>query len=189
MTIVMGFGVAIIQPALPTLVRAMGAGPRRARHRGRTNGMLVGVVAGPRSPFRWCCRWSAEAGGCDLLVWSVPGLVAALLFLLACAAPPSDERDTPRAGRWWPDWKNPLIWLLGFTFGSNNALFYAVNAFLPDYLDSLGRADLIGAGARLAQRSQFVASFMLLATPERLQRRAWPYHGVRTGTRSACLAS
>ena len=28
-------------------------------------------------------------------------------------------------GLWWPDWKNPLIWLIGFTFGSNDSPFFA----------------------------------------------------------------
>ena len=40
--------------------------------------------------------------------------------------------------------QKPAVWLLGFTFGSNNALFYGANAFLPDYLLSIGRADLTG---------------------------------------------
>ena len=43
--------------------------------------------------------------------------------------------------RWWPDWKSPVLWLLALTFGSNNAFYYAVNAFLPTILNSRGEGD------------------------------------------------
>ena len=62
------------------------------------------------------------------------------------------RRDTPAAGRWWPDWKDPLVWLLGLTFGANNSMYFGANAFVPDYLVSQGRADLIGAALGRAQR-------------------------------------
>jgi CP family cyanate transporter-like MFS transporter len=52
--------------------------------------------------------------------------------------PPATPAEGAPARLWWPDWRNPLIWLLGLTFGSNNAFYYAVNAFLPDYLSSAG---------------------------------------------------
>jgi MFS transporter, CP family, cyanate transporter len=68
-----------------------------------------------------------------------------------------------------------VIWLLGLTFGSNNALFYGANAFLPDYLVSIGRADLTGAALGWMSGSQLIASTALLATAGHLQGRAWPY--------------
>ena len=33
-----------------------------------------------------------------------------------------------------------MLWLLGITLGANNALFFAANAFVPDYLTSTGRS-------------------------------------------------
>ena len=110
-------------------------------------------------------------------MWSAPVLAIALLFL---AARPAKSQLGPAAGnrdgrRWWPDWKNPLIWLLGLTFGSNNALYYGANAFLPDYLASIGRPDLTGATLGWMNGCELIASTLLLVTAERVQGRAWPY--------------
>ncbi len=77
--------------------------------------------------------------------------------------------------RWWPDFKDPLVWLLGLTFGSNNSPFFATNAFLGDYLASKGRADLLGAALGWLNGAQIVAPFILLLLADRLQRRAWPF--------------
>ena len=83
----------------------------------------------------------------DLLVWAVPALLIAPVFYLLSPrthdAPP--DAATAIGGRWWPDWKDPLIWLLGLTFGSNNSTYFATNAFLGDYLASLGGPSCSGA--------------------------------------------
>ena len=76
---------------------------------------------------------------------------------------------------WWPDWRNPLIWMLGLTFGCNNSIYFSTNAFLPDYLSSHGRADLIGPGLGWLNGAQFLATFILMAAAERLAGRTWPY--------------
>ncbi len=65
--------------------------------------------------------------------------------------------------------------MLGLTFGSNNALYYGVNAFMPDYLTHTGQAGLVGMALAWCNVAQLVASFVLLGTADRLQRRAWPY--------------
>src|SRR5437763_330264 len=82
----------------------------------------------------------------EFLVWAAPALATALLYLAFTRRLPSRAPAANEAPRhWWPDWTNPLIWLLGLTFGCNNASYYGLNAFAPDYLNSIGRADLIGA--------------------------------------------
>jgi MFS transporter, CP family, cyanate transporter len=175
-TVAMGFGVAIIQPALPTLVREW-----TPRHIGlgtamTSNGLLVGVTLGPALSIPLVLPLVGQSWRLDFLVWAAPVLIAALLFL-AFGQPSRPQRPTAGAvmRRWWPDWRSPLIWLLGITFGCNNAFYYGFNAFLPDYLTSVGRADLIGTALGWLNGSQLIASFVLLATAERLQRRTWPY--------------
>ncbi len=176
MTILMGFGVAVMQPALPTLVREWVPQRIALGTAVSSNGLLVGVASGPALTIPFVLPLVGQSWRLDFLVWSVPGLVTALLFIAfgARSRPQAEPRDAT-VHRWWPDWNTPLIWLLGLTFGSNNAFYYGVNGFLPDYLNSAGRTDLIGPALGWLNGSQLVASFVLLVTAERLQRRAWAY--------------
>ncbi len=175
-TLLMGFGIAVMQPALPTLVREW-----LPRHVGIgtavvSNGMLVAVAAAPALTIPVVLPLIGQSWRFDFVVWAIPVFVAAALVMTL-----APRGDRPGSGgdavlrRWWPDWKNPLIWLLGLTFGSNNALYYGANAFLPDYLASIGRSDMTAATLGWMNVSQLVASFVLLATADKLQRRVWPY--------------
>lgn len=175
-TMLMGCGIAIIQPGMPTLVREwmphrIGLGVAVS-----SNGMTIGVAAAPALTIPFVLPLLGQNWRLEVLWWAAPVLVVALIFWLWAPRQPDIARSEVAAPRrWWPDWKNPLIWLLGLTFGANNALYYGTNAFVPDYLASAGRADLTGATLGFMNASQFAASLLLLITAERLQRRSWPY--------------
>ena len=77
--------------------------------------------------------------------------------------------------RWWPDWRSPLLWRLGLLFGSNNSTYFTTNAFLSDYLNAHGAADLIGPALTALNVGQIPISFALIAAAGRLQNRLWPY--------------
>jgi CP family cyanate transporter-like MFS transporter len=175
-TLLMGFGVAILQPAMPTLVRAWA--PRRMWLASTlyTNGMMIGVTLGPALTIPLVLPLVGDSWRLDLLVWAVPVLITALLYVAAALRAPAATApavDTPK--RWWPDWNSPLLWLLGVTLGVNNALFYAVNGFVPDYLTHTGRGHMIGMTLGCLNGSQLVASFVMLAMAESLQRKSWPF--------------
>jgi CP family cyanate transporter-like MFS transporter len=183
-TAVMGFGVAIMQPALPTLVKAWVP----ERHVGlatavSTNGLMVGVASGPALTLPLVLPIVGREWRLDLVFWAILALGITLIFLVAAprisaavqSSQTAAEASAAAPSRWWPDWKNPLIWFLGFTFGSNNALYYGTNAFLADYLHSRGLHDLIGLSVGALNVAQLVASVLLLATADKLQQRAWPY--------------
>ena len=77
--------------------------------------------------------------------------------------------------RWWPDFRDPLIWRIGFLLGSVNASYFALNGFLPDYLTHTGRPDLIHGALTALNLGQLPASFLLLASAERMVRTMWSY--------------
>src|SRR5262245_39976997 len=178
MTVLMGAGIAIVQPALPEIVREwlpkrVGLGTATF-----TNGMLAAVMLAPALTIPVVLPLVGGSWRVDLVVWSVPVLLAALLFAVlsprgqGTAAAAVD----PHPRRWWPDWKHPLTWLLGLTFASNNAAYYGANAFLPDFLASQGRSDLIGPALGWLNAGQFGASLVLLLVTDRLLRSpALPY--------------
>ena len=175
-TLLMGIGVAIFQPALPTLIRLWTPARAWLANTVATNGMLMGVTFASALSIPVVLPAVGGSWRGDLLVWCVPGLVATLLFMFAAPrtrAADSSIRGT--ASRWWPDWKSSQLWLLGIALGSNNALFFASNAFVPDYLNSIGRGDMIGTTLGWLNGSQLFGSFFMLAMSERLQRQSWPF--------------
>jgi CP family cyanate transporter-like MFS transporter len=174
-TLVMGFGIAIMQPALPTLVREWV--PRRTvlGSAMASNGMLVGATLASIFTIPVVLPLVGGSWRLDLVVWSAPVLLIAVVFMLGPKGNPPAPANAATGHLWWPDWKNPLTWILGLTFGSNNSIYFSTNAFLPDYLTSHGRADLIGAGLGWLNGAQFLATFILMVAAERLTGRTWPY--------------
>jgi MFS transporter, CP family, cyanate transporter len=176
-TFVMGFGVAIMQPALPALVRewlpqriALGAATS-------TNGLVMGGTLAPALTVPLVLPLTGNSWRLDFVVWAAPALATLLAFLLlAPRGTGTAPLESPTDRRWWPDWKNPLVWLLGLTFGANNAIFYGTNAFVPDYLVGHGRADLIGPALACLNGAQLVATLMLIPVANQVQRwRSLPY--------------
>ena len=177
-TIVMGVGIAIMQPALPPLVRQWL--PTRVSFATAlyTNGLLVGETLAvmltiplvlPLADNSW--RWA-------LAIWSVPLIAIALLtVLLAPTGTDAQGTQAPKSGgtSGWPDWSNPLIWQVSFIFGAINSVYFCSNAFLPGYLTGAGRPDLIAATLTALNLGQLPASFVLLAIAGKLENRAWPF--------------
>ena len=176
LTVLLGFGIAIVQPALPRLVREwlpdrIGLGTAVT-----TNGFLMGSTLATGLSLPLIMPLVGNSWRLDLAVWGIPVLVA--LVAMAAFAPRSQAapRDTvPSVADWLPDWKSPLVWMLGLTLGSNTAVFFGVNAFIPEHLHAIGRDDLVSETLFWVNASQLLASFLLLAVADRLQRRAWSY--------------
>jgi MFS transporter, CP family, cyanate transporter len=175
-TILMSAGVAVMQPALPPLVREWF--PQRLSFGTAlyTNGLLVAEtvpvmltipVVLPLVGYSW--RWS-------LAVWGLPLVaIAALAWLLAAQPAVTAPMMPPQGRRWWPNWRNRLIWQIGFLFGSVNSVYFCSNGFLPGHLTAAGRADLVGPALTALNFGQLPASFVLLAIASRLERKAWPF--------------
>jgi CP family cyanate transporter-like MFS transporter len=185
MTMLMAAGVAIMQPTMPALVR------RWTPHRigfataVYSNGLLVGETLPVLFMLPLVLPLVHGSWPLGLAFWSLPVLAVAALTV---ATTPIKEEPRPADAapiRWWPDWRNGLIWRLGLTFGSVNAMYFGTNTFVPDYLTSHGRADLISATLSALNFGQLPASVLLLAVAGRLEGRRWPYVAIGV----ACLAS
>jgi CP family cyanate transporter-like MFS transporter len=175
-TLATGFGVAIMQPGLPTLVHQWLPSRIALGTIAYTGGMLIGTMFSTALTIPFVLPLVGGSWRLDLLVWAVPALlIAPVFFLLSPQGVDRGAAGNPIGGRWWPNFRNPLVWLLGLTFGSNNSPFFATNAFLGDYLAAQGKADLLGTALAWLNGAQIVAPFILLVLADRLQRRAWPF--------------
>jgi CP family cyanate transporter-like MFS transporter len=179
-TILMGAGIAVMQPSMPPLVREWA--PRRIPFATSvyTNGLLVGEtlpVAFTLSLimplFGGSWRWS-------LAFWSLPVLATAAALIVFGPKHVPHPKGAPRR-RWWPDWKSGLIWRLAVMFGGTNTLYFATNTFLPDYLQAVGRAEWIGSSLTALNFGQLPASFLMLALAGKLVRKPATYVGLGLG--------
>ena len=179
-SIATGFGIAIMQPAMPTLVREWLPGRISLGTVAYSNGMVVGALLPPILTIPFVLPLVDGSWRLDFLAWAVPAaLIAVVFFFFTPRDPHRGEKShagfSAIGGLWWPDWKNPVIWLLGLTFGSNNSPFFGANAFLGDYLASEGESQVLGLALASLNGAQIVALVVLVLMAERMQRRAWPF--------------
>jgi len=184
-TIVTGFGVAIMHPSLPPLVR--GWLPHRIGFGTAvfTNGLLVGEILPVALTIPVVLPWLSNSWRESFLLWAAPVIAIALILLLLAPRPPAPSQKTPQ--RWWPDWHDPLIWRLGIALGVANAMYFTANAFLPDYLHHLDRADLVSAALTALNVGQIPASLLLLAVAGKLERAIWPHVVCGAGALAAVI--
>jgi CP family cyanate transporter-like MFS transporter len=137
--------------------------------------MVSGATAGPAFTIPFVLPLVGGSWRLDLIVWSA--LIGVIALLLAAFAPRVTEAPVSglASNRWWPNWKDPLIWWLGIGFGSTNTAYFGANAFLPDYLVTIGRTDLTAATLGWLNGAQLITSFSLLWLAGRVHRRLWPY--------------
>ena len=112
-------------------------------------------------------------GVLSLVFWSLPIAIIALVTCLF--APRAGESHAALPQRWLPDWHTGLVWRLGALFCCINAIYFSANAFIPIYLASAGRPDLISSALTALNFGQIPASLALLVVAQKLERRAWPY--------------
>jgi CP family cyanate transporter-like MFS transporter len=156
-TFLMGVGVAVSQPAFPSLVREWF--PRRIAVATAvySNGILIGetlptvlttpVGVLPLAHGDW--RWA-------LATWSL--LVIASGAAIAIAAP-GGRRDVKGVRpRWWPNWREGQATRIGLVMGMASAVYFGSNAFIPDYLDQTGRHDLITPTLAVLNGSQLLTA-------------------------------
>jgi CP family cyanate transporter-like MFS transporter len=115
-------------------------------------------------------------------MWSVPVALTAVIVVLLAPRPTGTPAQmnagnsfSTAPAKWWPDWRNSLVWRLGIMFGSINAAYFAANAFLPVYLVDAARPDLVSRAVTALNFGQLPGSFLLLIFAGRLERRVWPY--------------
>ena len=175
-TIVTAFGVAVMQPSLPPLVRAWV--PQRIGFATAvyTNGLIVGEIVPVGLTIPYLLPAIGQSWQWSFVVWGAPVALLAVVMLTMAPRPVAATDTTPARDRqWMPDFRNPLIWRIGFLLGGVNSMYFSLNGFLPDYLTHTGRADLIHGALIALNFGQLPASFLLLASADRLVRTGWSY--------------
>lgn len=163
LTLVMGLGIAAVQPALPVLVQGWFPGAIARATAVYVNGMLVSeaVAASITLPLLVPLLGGWQGA---LSIWSLPICGAAFSIALLGA-------DIPRPGvrpDWVPQWTAPRTWRLGLLQGSGSVAYFGSNAMIPVFLQSSGHADLVGGSLAALNVSQLLASLVVAASARRL---------------------
>lgn len=177
-TIVMAAGIAVMQPALPPLVRNWMPDRIGFATALYSNGMVMAGLLGVALSL-WTMRALAHGSWrFSLIVWAVPVALTAVLVLLFA---PRRAAAGSAALRWWPDWRDPLVWQLGFLTGSANTIYWTANTFMPDYLVGLGRSELVSPVLTAFNGGQLPGSLLMLFCAGALLRRKAVYAALGCG--------
>ena len=172
-TVVMCLGIAIMQPALPSLVRIWAPTRIGLATEIYTNGLLAGELV----PVSWVPQPTLPLIGdgwhASLAVWALPVMATALLVVASRRPPTTATGPVPR--RWWPDWKDGRVWRMGLTLGGANATYFGLNGFLPGWLTASGAPALVRPALIALNLAQIPASLLMLALAGRLVRRRAAY--------------
>ncbi|MFO0995275.1 MAG: MFS transporter [Alphaproteobacteria bacterium] len=175
-TIAMAAGISIMQPVLPQLVRNWLPKQIGLATAVYISGLLVGEIIAVGLAVPVILPLAGGSWRLSLVIWAVPVVLIAVLiwrFAPRSARPASPTTLRSR----WPDWSNPVVWRLGFLTGGVNSIYLSTNFFLPDYMDALGRPDLIGDALVALNACQVPAALLMLAFADRMIRRKWAYGG------------
>ena len=169
-TVVFGIGIAISQPAMPSLAQAWfpsGIGRAIAVY---SNGLLVGEVMAASItlplllvPFGWQVALAA---------WAVPA--AAVLGLWLFFTPPADGARVSDAA-WAPDWRSGPMLRIGLLMGGASLVYFGMNTWIPDTLDARRAHGLISLTLGSLNAMQLPVSLGLTIAGNQLLGRRWPY--------------
>jgi len=172
MTFVMGAGVAIMQPALPSPVGNCcrnAAGLATAVY---AKGLLISEAVAAALTLPLVLPLAGGSWELAFALWSVPVLLTAALLVVAT------RRRTEPLGKsgmlWWPDLKSRTTWGLGVLSGGGAAVYFGANAFIPDFLQAHGDTDLIGPCLTALNMAQLPSSLLILLFARRLTGRKIP---------------
>jgi MFS transporter, CP family, cyanate transporter len=173
MTFLMALGIAITQPAMPSLVDRWFPRQVGLATAVYVNGILIGEALSasltlplvlPLTGGRW--PWTFAFWGLLVLVTGA---------VMAWLTPSLPDVVGSVENEWLPDWTKPQTWLLGFLQGGASAAYFGSNAFIPDFLHAIGRPNLVGACLTVLNAGQLPASAVALLIAPRIVGRRLPF--------------
>jgi CP family cyanate transporter-like MFS transporter len=175
-TIVMCAGVAIMQPIMPGAVRQWMPDRIGLGTAVYTNGLLAGEVFAVLFTSPLVLPAVDGSWRASFVVWAIPVAIVAVIVYLYAPRPTSISRGPAVVPhKWLPDWHRGLVWRLGALFLCINAIYFGANTFIPIYLKSADRPDLITGALVGLNFGQIPTSVLILAFARRLEGRAWPF--------------
>jgi CP family cyanate transporter-like MFS transporter len=151
--LIAGVGIAIVQALIPGWLRRIYGARAGAMMAVYTTGIMGGaaVAAALAAPLADASGWSNA-----LAIWSLPALLASLLWLAATRPVSAQRTTTTAATRSRPAvWRSLRAWELMVFFGIGTGAYTLVLAWLPPFYTQLGwthtQAGYLLAGVTVAE--------------------------------------
>lgn len=169
-TAVLSVGIAVSQPAVPSLVQAWLPG-----HIGRgiaiyTNGIFVGEVIAATITLPFLISPLGWQGA--LAFWAVPVGIGLALWL---AYTPATEAGRRTGGSWFPDWRSGRVLRIGLLMGTASIVYFGMNTWIPDTLDARHAHNLIPLTLGVLNAMQLPVSLLLAIAADAMVGRRWPF--------------
>jgi CP family cyanate transporter-like MFS transporter len=165
MTVVMGAGIALIQPAFPVLARAWFPQHVALASGIWTNGLLMGEAIPAALTLPVVLPLVSGSWEKALAAWSIP--VAITAIAIAVARVPREPKAPPAAA-WFPNFRLRWMWRLGIFQSAASLAYFGANTFIPDYLTEAKMAVLIAPCLSALNVGQLPASFLVGFVPTRI---------------------
>jgi MFS transporter, CP family, cyanate transporter len=169
-TVLLAVGIAVSQPAMPSLAQAWFTGRIGRALAVYSNGLLVGEVIAASltlplllQPFGWQVALAA---------WAIPAAITLALWL--AITPPAPVVATAKAA-WLPDWRNGRMLRIGLLMGGASLVYFGMNTWIPDTLDARHAHALIPLTLGLLNLMQIPVSLGLALGGDAMLGRRWPY--------------
>ena len=172
MTGLMGLGIAIMQPVMPTLVRNWFPARIGLATAVYSNGLLVGEALSASLTIPFILPLVNNDWAISFVFWSIPAVQTAIAVVLL--TPRESHFATISGKAWWPDFRDLRVWSAGIVLGGAGSGYFTTNAFLPDFLHQQGQAGFTNAALTTLNLAQLPASFLIIAFSSQLSGKAVP---------------
>lgn len=185
-TALLGLAIAVMQPALPVLVKRWCPASLALGSAVYMNGLLMGEFVGAGLTLPLVMPLLGGDWRATLLAWSIPAVAVAVAVQLhnGSAAQPAAEREPVT---WNPRWRDPLVWQLGILLGAASAGFFGTNAYLGSVLEERGQSARLASVLFAFNVTQVAGSFLMIALARRLEGRHWPVVAAAAGLPAGLL--
>jgi len=168
MTVVMGAGIATIQPAFPALARAW-FGSRVSLGTGIwANGLLCGEALSAALTIPLVLPLVGGSWENSFVVWAGIVAVTAVVVMLTPHPPGANDGRTSRGAAWLPSFRDSRVWRIGAYQSAASLAYFGANTFFPDYLHATGQPQLVAACLTALNVGQIPASVAVGLVPMRI---------------------
>ncbi len=183
-SVMTGFAIAVMQPALPALVLRWSPGYAALASAVYMNGMLMGEFIGAGFTLPLLMPVTGGSWRLALVVWSLPALGVAAAIATAhwrkwvpnapASGAPSARPPSARPPSARPPWRDPRLWQLGVVMGAASAGYFGTNAYLPTVLQDQQQGERLAEYLFVFNGAQVVGSVTMVVLATRLVARRLP---------------